>query len=372
MKARAEKLDPQSGFSYVELLVVILVIAIVAGVAIVQRGSATEQFRVQNVAYGLKNSFERARFDSVKRRPEGSVNNSYVTVANASYTLGVDRNGNGTVEVGDETMNDLSGSGIGIVYYDGAVQTSGMPVSVKFNMRGEPAAALTGGSFIAPVFCVSNGSYSLTVLITAAGTVNLLQGCGGGPTFSDPTVTPITPTDLINDLVTGLGLPPIPGPSVTPPGPGGTPTPDPNPTGTPNPTPTATPDPSPSVTPNPSPTASPNPSPTQTVTPTPTPTPTPLACVLTGVPASVTFPKNGSPGTFSVSFSGSSGGQISWTFSGSSGWSLDTPTSVTPLGSSGSFTVKVKYPSGNQTGNGGTVTIVGCGSASVTVHGSNN
>ena len=367
MKARAEKLDPQSGVSYVELLVVILVIAIVAGVAIVQRGSATEQFRVQNVAYGLKNSFERARFDSVKRRPEGSVNNSYVTVANASYTLGVDRNGNGTVEVGDETMNDLSGSGIGIVYYDGAVQTSGMPVSVKFNMRGEPAAALTGGSFIAPVFCVSNGSYSLTVLITAAGTVNLLQGCGGGPTFSDPTVTPITPTDLINDLVTGLGLPPIPGPSVTPPGPGGTPTPDPNPTGTPNPTPTATPDPSPSVTPDPTPTVSPNPSPTQTVTPTPTPTPTPIPPCTLSAPSSVTFPKNGSPKTFSVSFVNATGNTISVTkVSGPSNWTFSPP-SVTPLGTTGNFTVTMTYASGNPGEGTGSVSITGCGSATVSV-----
>src|SRR5690606_12428047 len=57
-----------AGFSFVELMVVIVIIVIVATLALMQRGSANEQFQRQNVARELKVALERARFDSVKRR----------------------------------------------------------------------------------------------------------------------------------------------------------------------------------------------------------------------------------------------------------------------------------------------------------------
>ena len=61
----------QAGISLVELLVVIVIIAIVASVALMRRGSANEQFQRQNASRELKTAFERARFDSVKRRADG-------------------------------------------------------------------------------------------------------------------------------------------------------------------------------------------------------------------------------------------------------------------------------------------------------------
>ena len=58
----------QAGVTIVELLVVCVIIAIIAGFALMQRGGANEQFQRQNVARELKFALERARFDSVKRR----------------------------------------------------------------------------------------------------------------------------------------------------------------------------------------------------------------------------------------------------------------------------------------------------------------
>ena len=63
----------QDGTTLVEALVVILIISIVAAMAIMNRGSADEQFKRQNLARELKVAFERARFDSVKRRAEGAT-----------------------------------------------------------------------------------------------------------------------------------------------------------------------------------------------------------------------------------------------------------------------------------------------------------
>jgi hypothetical protein len=64
--------------------VVISIIAIVAAIALMQRGNSNEQFKRQNITWGLKNAFERARFDSVKRRPENTGTDLYafVKVAN--------------------------------------------------------------------------------------------------------------------------------------------------------------------------------------------------------------------------------------------------------------------------------------------------
>ena len=62
----------QSGLSLIELLVVMVIITIVASIALMQRGSANEQLKRQNAATQLKNAFERARFDSVKRRPDSA------------------------------------------------------------------------------------------------------------------------------------------------------------------------------------------------------------------------------------------------------------------------------------------------------------
>ena len=71
----------QSGVTLVELLVVIVVISILAGFALLQRGNANEQLRRQNAAQQLKVAFERARFDSVKRRAECDPNKAKVVIS---------------------------------------------------------------------------------------------------------------------------------------------------------------------------------------------------------------------------------------------------------------------------------------------------
>ncbi|HEY2867651.1 MAG TPA: prepilin-type N-terminal cleavage/methylation domain-containing protein, partial [Pyrinomonadaceae bacterium] len=82
----------QSGVSYVELLVVIAIIAVVATLALMSFGSSREKLKLQNAANGLKIAFERARFDSVKRRPENLDTFSRVDISGSptegnQYTL---------------------------------------------------------------------------------------------------------------------------------------------------------------------------------------------------------------------------------------------------------------------------------------------
>ena len=192
----------QSGLTLVELLVVIIIIAVVAALALMQRGSANEQFQRQNVARELKVAFERARFDSVKRRADTSATQAKVLVDAGVYTLTTDINQNGTLESSDDIARTISSQNIVIA---GSGGTS-IPLTVRFNQRGEAVDA--SGVSISPVFLVCNVSCSSPtnananiVLVTPTGTVNLLSGGATPPTFSAPTITNVSVGTGISNMV---------------------------------------------------------------------------------------------------------------------------------------------------------------------------
>lgn len=172
--------------SLVELLVVCVIIAVIASLAIMQRGSANEQFQRQNVSRELKYAFERARFDSVKRRAEGSER-AQVIVSSDRFTLRADTNLN---SAGLEDVVTLLPPNISIARYEGG---SG-DVSITFDRRGETSTAGATN----PIFLVCNDTCSAAtdttsnaniVLITATGTVNMLAGgVEPQPSFTPPTV----------------------------------------------------------------------------------------------------------------------------------------------------------------------------------------
>lgn len=189
------KLSSQSGISVVETLVVCVVIAIVASLALMQRGSANEQFQRQNASRELKVAFERARFDSVKRRALDTSPDyrAYVQVQAGGFVL--------------RTFNDAIaedknyGVPVGITI---EANTGSLDRTVYFNQRGEAQA--TGGA--EKVFLVCNGPCNTAaanekdvVLVTPTGTVNLLIG-GTVPTpFPAPVVTSVSNTDAIDPYV---------------------------------------------------------------------------------------------------------------------------------------------------------------------------
>jgi prepilin-type N-terminal cleavage/methylation domain-containing protein len=205
MRKVSPKLNSQSGVSLVELLVVIIVIAIVASMALLQRGSAQAQFQRQNISRELKTAFERARFDSVKRRAECPAAQAKVTVYVDHFILTTYQIQSGTLTAVNET-NNFSGS---------VISTNGNTtpeVVVSFDQRGE-VSATRSASAIAPVFNICNGttcsgagvSTADTVLISRTGTVNLLAGLASGPSFGAPGGT-ASVTDSVNtNLVISTG-----------------------------------------------------------------------------------------------------------------------------------------------------------------------
>jgi len=191
-------LSDQSGVTLVELMVVIVIIAIIAAIALMQRGSADSQFKRQNVATQLKNAFERARFDSVKRRAGDGSQPAKVIVSPSSYTLRIyNKDANG-VGVAQDTVTSLP-TGIVIGLYP-----SGTPSSqeVVFNMRGEATTSPSPQFYICNISCSSPGNASANLLIvTPTGTVNLLPGNATLPTFGVPTMTNVNASTGISNTV---------------------------------------------------------------------------------------------------------------------------------------------------------------------------
>jgi prepilin-type N-terminal cleavage/methylation domain-containing protein len=189
----------QAGFSYVELMIVIVIISIVAAMAMMQRGSANEQFQRQNAARELKVAFERARFDSVKRRADGgSAPFASVSISADSFTLRTYRNDTNGVATANDQTTPLP-TGVVIARHDGTAL--GTPV-VSFDMRGETSQSPPPQFLVCNVTCAgpSNATADI-VLVTPTGTVNLLPGSASIPSFSNPAVSsappPVTNPDVI-------------------------------------------------------------------------------------------------------------------------------------------------------------------------------
>jgi prepilin-type N-terminal cleavage/methylation domain-containing protein len=199
----------QYGVTLVELLSVIAVIAIISTIALMQFGSSKQQFKRQNVAQELKSAFERARFDSVKRRADSTSIQAKVVIDAGSFTLVTDNNANGsTGDPEDSRTTDFSGQNVSIT------STLSLPATVYFNKRGEVTDS--GGVSMSPSFLVCNPSCTISggnsnanssnaslVLVTPTGTVNLLAGGSAIPTFAAP--SPLSnvagSTGIRNDVI---------------------------------------------------------------------------------------------------------------------------------------------------------------------------
>lgn len=199
MKRLPAKLHSQSGVSLIELIVVILVISVVATLALLNRGSANEQLQRQNASRQLKVAFERARFDSVKRRADGTTLRpfAYVEVRSNGFTL---RTYNDVVNANPAPIDQPTSFATGVIlaHYSGGT----VPMTISFDRRG----GTSGGEprfRVCNVSCASPTNFnSDIVLVTPTGTVNLLGGGMSLPTFANTSLAGSTSnTASINDDV---------------------------------------------------------------------------------------------------------------------------------------------------------------------------
>ncbi len=292
LKMQERKRFYQKGASLTEVLIVLTIGSILFVVAASQFGQSDKNLTRQNIAREFKVSLERARFDSVKRRPSNSAEQSRVTILSAtSFSYTVDRNQNGRLDTPGETLtvdfgnrSNVRITGTNFVF----------PITISFDARGE--ITVTNGTtppVISPIFYFCNGSCTVAtadnqnankIYVSPTGTVIMMGGGDVLPTFAAPSVTTVTSTTAVNPLL-AVWTDPAASPTASPSG-----TPTPSPTQSPNSSPsatatatatstsTSTPTPVSTGTPVSSPVATATPVSSPTVAPTANPSPSPVAC----------------------------------------------------------------------------------------------
>jgi prepilin-type N-terminal cleavage/methylation domain-containing protein len=179
----------QRGLSLVELLIVLVVAAILTTVALTQLGSAKTDFQRQNIAREFKIYLERARFDSVKRRPANANDMSRVILSSStSFTAIYDRNQNGTILASNGTIETADRHRVDFTDRSDAQilvsDTLNYPVTIRFDHRGQITAVDASGNEVTSVFTIcSRGNCTgesrnvddLTVIsVSSTGTIAIL------------------------------------------------------------------------------------------------------------------------------------------------------------------------------------------------------
>ena len=323
----------QQGFSTIQLLITLAVIAIVSSFAVVSISRARNRFRLTNSARQFGAYVERARADSIRRHADGANRATVSCLDLDTYSVTMDWDGFGNLT----TRNfDLE---------QGVQFTTGVK-SISFDWRGRIAGEESFG------FRNPNASPP---------TVNINVSGSGDVTFDleiflDTSIPTVTVTG-------GGGVMPEPGASPqSSPSPGASPSPSPGQSPAPspsvNPSPGVSPNPSPQVSPNPSPGVSPSP----VVSPNPSPNPSPVVCSLSTEPTSLSIVSDGAA-PVNVNLNNFTGNGTIYATSSNSGQIQVSPSSRAVSGTASvSFTVTVKR-------NGGSVTFSanGCGSTVVPV-----
>ena len=92
-------LESDSGFSVLELLIVVAMISVTAGFVVMQVARARQVMARENAAQQLVVFLEKARVDSVRRRPETVAQMAQVTILNSNfYSVTTDSTGDGTLD----------------------------------------------------------------------------------------------------------------------------------------------------------------------------------------------------------------------------------------------------------------------------------
>ena len=292
MRTRFRTTPGQNGFSLVQLLIVVAVIAIVSTMAVYGIAEARQRIRLTNSSRLLASYLEKTRVDSVRRHAVVAAQMSGITFLNSqTYRVTMDFDGDGTMETRDVTLDD------GVV-----IVTSPLPAPVLFDWRGRLLGAVDRRESITLQYGTDEDDQR-SVDITKSGdvtidsdvyiddipnvnvNVNSLTGVDSGSTINGNNTATPTPT-------------PVPSPETDP---------------TPEPTPEATPTPTPGTDPIPTPTppvGEPTPTPTPLPSPVATPTPTPMPCLVTVTPSALSISKSGGTGT--VTFAVTIGGSVSF------------------------------------------------------------
>jgi prepilin-type N-terminal cleavage/methylation domain-containing protein len=174
--------NDRRGFSVVELLIVVAMIAVISGFALLQITRSHQEMKRANAAQQFASHLEKARLDSVRRRPTSSAQMGQVSIINARfYSFAADSNGDGSLDapqvVSLPTNTDFQFNGP-------------FPRTIYFNWRGrtvDAAGAPVDNPTVVTISSPSSPSYGSSQIDLTA---------GGQPSLEGPPVSsPVTNSD---------------------------------------------------------------------------------------------------------------------------------------------------------------------------------
>jgi type IV fimbrial biogenesis protein FimT len=160
----------QSGFTLIEVMVVILIVSIVAAIAISNISDSLPGFRLRSAARDIVSCLQEVKMRAVKENADAYVS---FDVANNEYKAWVDDGagagaGNGSQDA-DETVFNAVTLTTGIEF-DQSNTTAG---TLGFNSRGLPAT--TVGS----VFIKNSKSVYMKIIVSTAGNIRAVKSSDG-------------------------------------------------------------------------------------------------------------------------------------------------------------------------------------------------
>lgn len=130
------------GFSVMELLIVVAMIAVITGFALIQIVEARQDMTRENAAQLLAVHLEKARLDSLRRHPGIPDEMAQVSIINESfYSFTIDADGNGTLDA-PQVVSLPAGSNLQF--------NDPYPRTIYFNWRGRTVDS--GGNVATPEF----------------------------------------------------------------------------------------------------------------------------------------------------------------------------------------------------------------------------
>lgn len=182
---------PEAGFSVVELLIVIAVVAIVTTYSLISFQTSSKTFNVAGATRNLTAYLEKARVDAVRRHvTDGSARVDINSTS--SYSVNMDFNGNGTPSA--RTITLPAGTTLSYTLPPATTSTdpSSTPISIQYDWRGR-----TTSTVLVTLTDSTAGVTPSSVVVGPAG------GLSTDTTVTGPVTTP-TPQNTTVTTTTGI------------------------------------------------------------------------------------------------------------------------------------------------------------------------
>lgn len=181
----------EAGFSLLQLLVAIGIIAIVTAMATIGISKAQKDMRRENTIREFKAYLEKARLDSIRRHATSTTTQASVTITDSyTYQVALDYNYDGTLAVGEVRTFNIP-TDRGVQFTTGTVS---LPMTTRFDWRGRATTVESDGDAVTSTFTISdtyNTGNSPTVLnLTSMGDASV----GTAANVSTPSRSTVTAT----------------------------------------------------------------------------------------------------------------------------------------------------------------------------------